>query len=232
MKSRLQLNCSGEEQHYPGMVNLSGVLCYMNSVLQALASVESLVEHLKRIMLLAEEVDIPTPVTDALSDALADLNTPLGRPQRAVRPAELLVALRRQPAIQRLLAVREQQDAHELFIVLAEAVSDEALKVARDLMRLRGLAEVSTLQGYIRGKAEREMGSTGILKANRNAQGRENKLKVKGLAMPWEGLIARRRTCRTCGWCETVRMDTLGGMELPVPQYVRLSYQVMSQMLI
>lgn len=202
------------------MVNLSGVLCYMNSVLQALASVESLVEHLKRIMAMADEVDIPTPVTDALSDVLADLNTPLNRPQRAIRPADLLVALRRQPAIQRLLAVREQQDAHELFVVLAEAVSDEALKVARDLMRLRGLAEVSTIQEYLKEMSERGSINADPPMSARSSQGQEKKLKAKGLTMPWEGLIARRRTCRACGWCETIRMDTLGGMELPVPQYV------------
>ena len=74
-------------EYYPGMVNLSGVLCYMNSVLQvypspsrcitvpahalqSLASVTSLIAHLERITKLAVEADLPTPVTDALTSAL------------------------------------------------------------------------------------------------------------------------------------------------------------------
>ena len=67
------------------MVNLSGVLCYMNSVLQvslvevlrplthvvqALASIGSLISHLERITALAVEADLPTPVSDALGDVL------------------------------------------------------------------------------------------------------------------------------------------------------------------
>jgi len=45
--------------------------------------------------------------------------------------------------------------------------------------------------------------------------------KVKGLAQPWEGLTARRRVCRRCGYHSEVRMETLGGMELPLPLSVR-----------
>lgn len=80
-----------EHVYFPGMVNLSGTLCYMNSVLQvcpcqlsslsasvrvkidktqAFASVTSLFTQLEKIVQLAQEVDYPTPVTDALLEVL------------------------------------------------------------------------------------------------------------------------------------------------------------------
>ena len=145
------------------------------------------------------------PTNDSLT--IADLNTPQRRQPPALRPHALLHALQPLPQVRRLLSTREQQDAHELFVVLAEAVSDEALKVAREVVKLRGIAEVLSLQAYCSNKTTRETG-------------KEKRVKAKGLAQPWEGLMARRRVCRRCGWSETVRMDTLGGMELPVPQYV------------
>lgn len=116
------------------------------------------------------------------------------------------MALYEQPAIRRLLGTREQQDAHELFLVLAEAVSNEAVRVARAVAASRGLGDVVTLQGYANGKRGAALGQA--------------EKKARGLAQPWEGLMARKRTCQVCGWSEGVRMDTLGGMELSLPQYV------------
>ncbi|RSH87343.1 hypothetical protein EHS25_003252 [Saitozyma podzolica] len=158
-RRRKEATSGDAPQYFPGMVNLSGTLCYMNSVLQAFASMASLIFHLERIVALAVDVDIPTPVTDALLDVLqgplelifclthfASATTVLGPP--ALRPLALLHALKALPAIQRLLGTREQQDAHELFVVLAEAVSDEAVKVAAEVARLKGFGEVLSLQGY------------------------------------------------------------------------------------
>lgn len=137
----------------------------------------------------------------------------------------LLNALQTLPAIRRLLSTREQQDAHELFLVLAEAVSDEALKVAGEVATSRGLGEILSLQGYVaNGQAHNSKlnSKTGALKGQ-DGQHR-NREKKRGLAMPWEGLMARRRVCRTCGWCESIRMDTLGGMELAIPLTVSLPH--------
>ncbi|ORX36635.1 hypothetical protein BD324DRAFT_626637 [Kockovaella imperatae] len=206
----------GDLQYYPGMVNLSGVLCYMNSVLQSLASVTSLISHLERITTLAVEADLPTPVTDALTDVLTDLNTPHSSPPRALKPHNLIAALQPLPQIRRLLATREQQDAHELFVVLAEAISDESLKVAAEVLKLRGFADLLSLQAYCYNKGER-MPISRPLSAQLEDGIKQKRKRARGLAQPWEGLIARRRVCRRCGWKGEVRMDTLGGMELPIP---------------
>ena len=190
--------------------------------------------HLERIVALAVEADMPTPVADALSDVLrgtpaappplnssrrglcrSDLNSPNRRSPPALRPHALLEALQPLPQVRRLLSTREQQDAHELFVVLAEAVSDEALKVAAEVVKLRGIAEVLSLQAYCSNKGE----SSAVARALRDG-GKGKRVKMKGLAQPWEGLMARRRVCRKCAWSEAVRMDTLGGMELPLPLHV------------
>ncbi|WVR07047.1 hypothetical protein IAU60_004086 [Kwoniella sp. DSM 27419] len=201
-----------EEGYFPGMVNLSGTLCYMNSVLQAFASITSLVKHLETLVELAVEADVPTPVTDALLDVIQELNTPHSRAPPALRPHELLHALQTLPAIRRLLSTREQQDAHELFIVLAEAVSNEAVKVAAEISMIRGLGDVLSLQGYTSGKNV----PSGVA-GHADTAGAKKRDKIRAIAQPWEGLFARRRMCQTCGWSENIRLDTLGGMELPIP---------------
>lgn len=181
--------------------------------------------------MLAVETDLPTPVTDALADVLAgthahcksdrfiahgaELNTPHAKPPRPIRPHNLLTALHPLPQIRRLLSTREQQDAHELFVVLAEAISDEAVKVVREIVRLRGIADILPLQAYCSDKGAITSSPVYPL-----GPVKEKKRKVKGLAQPWEGLIARRRVCRRCGYHTEVRMDTLGGMELPLPMSV------------
>ena len=142
------------------------------------------------------------------------MNTAHPRPPSAIRPNDLLIALFEVPAVRRLLNTREQQDAHELFLVLAEGVANESVRVARVVARSKGLGEVVSLQGYAakNGVVVHKPAST-----NQTSPAED---KVRGLAQPWEGLMARRRTCQVCGWSEGVRMDSLGGMELSLPQYV------------
>jgi ubiquitin carboxyl-terminal hydrolase 1 len=85
--------------------------------------------------------------------------------------------------------------------------------VSKAISKLRGLADAASLQcspKMVDGQEEKR----------REIDPEAKKKKVRSLAHPWEGLFARRRVCRVCGWCESVRMDTLGGMELPVPLYV------------
>jgi ubiquitin carboxyl-terminal hydrolase 1 len=108
-------------------------------------------------------------------------------------------------------------------MVLAEAVGNESVRVARVVARSKGLGEVISLQGYA--AATGTKGSKGGSDSTGEGQvkrwkGRSRDEKVRGLAQPWEGLMARKRTCQVCGWSEGVRMDSLGGMELSLPQYV------------
>ncbi|KAJ6470745.1 hypothetical protein C8R47DRAFT_1023391, partial [Mycena vitilis] len=80
------------DAHFPGLVNMSGTHCFMNSTLQALASLSSLPPYLLAIRTRAEALDVPTPVVDALLDLLAALNSPAssGQPLRAIALVEAL----------------------------------------------------------------------------------------------------------------------------------------------
>ncbi|KAJ9123955.1 hypothetical protein QFC22_000746 [Naganishia vaughanmartiniae] len=128
---------------YPGMVNLSGTLCYMNSILQSFASLTYLQKHLDSVIELAEEVDLNTPVTDALSVTLEQLNTPSPSSKpHPLRPYALVEALSTLPSVRRLLQTREHQDAHELFLLLTNAISDELAKLDAERRKDKGLGEV------------------------------------------------------------------------------------------
>lgn len=215
---------------YPGMVNLSGTLCYMNSVLQAFASLPTQLAHLERIVSLAINADVPTPVTDALLDLLTELNTGHARTPPALRPHALIAALSALPQVRRLLATREQQDAHELFVVLAEAVSDEATKVAKEIARTRGLGQALDFSPPTREPSPSPPASISSSSwTSSRAPSVAPTVRApfrrpeSGLAQPWEGLLARRRVCRRCGYSDVIRTDTLGGMELPIPRSVSWS---------
>ncbi|KAK6981642.1 USP domain-containing protein, partial [Favolaschia claudopus] len=82
----------GEDVYFPGLVNMSGTHCFMNSTLQALAALSHLPPYLHAIRTRAEALDVPTPVVDALIDLLAALNTPTSTqtPLRAVALVEAL----------------------------------------------------------------------------------------------------------------------------------------------
>ena len=56
--------------YYPGLVNVSGTYCFLNSVLQAMASLAYLEPHLDAIQAKAIELDVPTPVVDTLKETL------------------------------------------------------------------------------------------------------------------------------------------------------------------
>lgn len=134
---------------------------------------------------------------------MSDLNTPHKFRPPALRPHALLQALSTLPPIRRLLATREHQDAHELFMVLLSAVSDEAEKIQAEARKVEddGLASVS-------------------VGGSRVGPSRKGKERVRE---PWEGLIARKRSCVTCGWSEGVRCEQLNGLEVTIPMSVSAS---------
>ncbi|KAF5334376.1 hypothetical protein D9611_013534 [Ephemerocybe angulata] len=59
-----------DDAYYPGLVNISGTYCFMNSTLQALASLSYLQPHIDAIHAKAEALDVPTPVVDTLKELL------------------------------------------------------------------------------------------------------------------------------------------------------------------
>ncbi|KZP00309.1 cysteine proteinase, partial [Calocera viscosa TUFC12733] len=175
---------------YPGLVNISGTYCFLNAVLQALASCVYLQPFLDRLQERAEELDVPTPVTDALRDILQTLNTPVRR-YEAHRPTAIISALASssQQNHNTLFLSREHQDAQELFQLLSSVLQEETSAVLQE--------------------ARKDFGLKGLSAASRPAAGE--------LYTPFEGLSANRRTCADCGYTEAVMHFPFDNITLALP---------------
>ncbi|KAG7528648.1 hypothetical protein FFLO_06012 [Filobasidium floriforme] len=201
--------------NYPGMVNLSGTLCYMNSILQAFASLTYLKLYLDQIIYLAEEVDLNTPIIDALDSTLQELNTPCSSRPAPVRPYHFIEALSQLPSVRRLLQTREHQDAHELFLLLTNAVAEELKSLEKERRIDRGLSVI--LDGT---KIQRDKDGNSTIQVIK-----DKGIEKERLLSPWEGLTAIRRNCLVCGWCEVIRHEVTGAIDVTVPMNGAASIQ-------
>jgi hypothetical protein len=220
---------SGGNVYYPGLVNISGTYCFLNSVVQALASLGHLKPYLDDVQEKAEDLDVPTPVIDALRDAMIGkrayhfwrppntdfyflaLNTPRKKPT-TLKPLPLIEALSSPPPINpsshppsssrtsALFASREHQDAQELFVLLSERVKEEASAVERELKQSK-----VGLRGF---------DSRTLQKARMG--GSENG-RTKN---PFDGLTANRRSCVQCGYTEAVMHFHFSCWSLSLPRAV------------
>ncbi|EIW76180.1 cysteine proteinase [Coniophora puteana RWD-64-598 SS2] len=198
-----------DDGYYPGLVNVSGTYCFMNSTLQALASLAYLYPYLSTVQKKAEELDVPTVVIDALLETLTDLNTPRSA-YAALRPMNIINALSTSSPSKHisLFASREHQDAQELFQLVSECIKDEAEAVVKEAARDRGLSGL--------GLALASSDSASVLSAENGPGDREESL-VKS---PFDGLTANRRSCVECGYTEAVMHFSFDSWQLAVPRFV------------
>ncbi|KDQ64111.1 hypothetical protein JAAARDRAFT_27735 [Jaapia argillacea MUCL 33604] len=182
--------------YYPGLVNISGTYCFMNSTLQAMASLCYLQPHIDRIHAKAEVLDVPTPVIDTLRDLLYTLNTPKSRPS-SYRPLEMINALStNSPGGNKngLFSSREHQDAQELFQLLSECIKKEAIEVDKEGHRDRGLGGLG-------------------------GRGREVDVTREIGKSVFDGLTANRRSCVECGYTEAVMHFAFDNWQLAMPRF-------------
>ncbi|KAL0576964.1 ubiquitin-specific protease ubp1, partial [Marasmius crinis-equi] len=178
--------------YYPGLVNISGTYCFMNSTVQALSSLSYLQPHLDAIHTKAELLDVPSPVVDTLRDLCRRLNTPHSRPS-SIRPLDLISVLSSQSETSgrsnSLFNSREHQDAQELFQLLSECIKSELSAIDKEGVRDRGLGGLS----------------------------QATEVKELGKSI-FDGLTANRRSCVVCGYTEAVMHFPLDNWQLAVPQ--------------
>ncbi|KAL1409173.1 ubiquitin-specific protease ubp1 [Vanrija albida] len=201
--------------NYPGMVNPNGVLCFLNSVIQSLASLPTVIGHLDEVVDLATEVDIPTPITDELSATITELNTGTARRTRVLYPNALCRAFLPVQSLKYLVTSGQQQDAHELYTNLAAAVGDEALKVSQEAARTPGLGMVLDLVVQNKQGVATAAGSPNSPFPWSVPRGPAPSSQV--LEQPWNGLLARRRKCQRCGYDTPIMTDVITGLDLPIP---------------
>jgi len=199
--SRSHSTESKRHQYYPGLVNVSGTYCFMNSVLQAFASLSYLQPHIEDVHAKAEDLDVPTPVTDAVRDILKLLNTPSGS-RASHRPTEMINALSAPSKDGKhilLFSSREHQDAQELFQLLSSLMKDESIAVDRETRQEKGLILALGVDPL-----DSTSGSLGVGKS------------------VFDGLTANRRSCMVCGYTEAVMHFGFDNLQLALPFAVGL----------
>ncbi|TFK18075.1 cysteine proteinase [Coprinopsis marcescibilis] len=199
-----------EDGYFPGLVNISGTYCFMNSTLQALASLSYLQPHIDAIHAKAEALDVPTPVIDALKDLFQDLNTPRSS-YTALKPLEIIKVLSAQTEgrTNSLFYSREHQDAQELFQVVSECLKNELAAVDKEGLRDRGFGLFAS---------NMSSASTSSL-ANGGTNTTTQLLMSKEIGKTvFEGLTANRRSCVICGYTEAVMHFAFDNWQLSIPR--------------
>ncbi|CAO1626894.1 unnamed protein product [Jaminaea pallidilutea] len=227
--TKQETSASGAE--YTGLIN-TGNSCFFNSVIQSLASLPSFITHLHRLQGKAVYYDVPSPVVDALLELLSALNSPSQRRQRAIRPDHLTGALARRDAgsqansatLRSLVTAHRQQDAHELLVLLLDALSEERAAVLEEVKLAAGdtLAESSSSQAvfselHIFSGLSSLLGkSTSVENSTRSAVTAITRT-LSGPANPFEALVAQRTACLICGYYDVIRQYSQEELSLNMP---------------
>ncbi|KAJ5020440.1 hypothetical protein J3E73DRAFT_395486 [Bipolaris maydis] len=165
----------------PGLGNISNS-CYQNSVIQGLASLPSLRDHLAKTT--SEHPSLsPESTNGALFEIITKLNDPENKGQHFWIRGKL-----------KSMSTFEQQDAQEYYSKILDALDEEVKKTASSKRR----SSVSWLE------------VTKILSDSPNAdektqegeKGDSEKPAVQAPANPLEGRLAQRVGCTSCGYSE------------------------------
>lgn len=115
----------------PGLFNNGGNWCFLNSTLQALASLERFPAFLRSVIRLAASLDqSPPPLSSALLNLIQALNPSEPSRQTVLRPTSIAKALSSVESTSHMINF-EQQDAQELFVLLLGACIEEFDKLDR-----------------------------------------------------------------------------------------------------
>ncbi|WFC99280.1 ubiquitinyl hydrolase 1 [Malassezia yamatoensis] len=196
--------------HYLGLYN-PNVYCFMNSVVQSLASIKALAHFLDALTDMAERYDAHTPVTDVLREMFIVLNTPQKR-RGALAPKQLVQVLSgvsQSQGMRSLISAHQQQDAQELALLIIQSLDQElgsvqhqrAVQLENQSRGLRGATAPSTL---VLGHLRTSLGHDGDDVVN-----------------PFSGLSAQRTSCIICGYMEAIRYFSFSDLSLAVPMGVR-----------
>ncbi|KAK9315661.1 hypothetical protein V1524DRAFT_395067 [Lipomyces starkeyi] len=170
-----------------GLVNY-GNTCFLNSVIQSLASVPRMTE------MLADSNAHDLKVSTILSTLLEQLNT-RSSSSHAHSPVALLEALRSP----RWTMHTEQQDAHEFLLALLDAIRTERVKHL-----LKEYQESISI-------------STAVHKLQHPGENQQRTPNNTPVILPFDGLLSTRVSCLTCNEMQSLRQQTFSSIELSLP---------------
>ncbi|KAA1088215.1 hypothetical protein PGTUg99_026407 [Puccinia graminis f. sp. tritici] len=196
-----------KEGFYAGLANnASSNLCFLNSVIQALASITELEDYLKQIKSTQTTIDDEQAgdrgsIIESLLEIINELNTPRER-RSVLRATKFIESLRANNASSSRLFNSNQQDAHELLMMILEAVEEEVDRAAR----LRSSASLG-LAGLINHlEPASSLSSSSSPSYNR-----------KILRSPFRGLMANRIACAACGFSAGIRHSPTDHLSITLP---------------
>ena len=192
----------------PGLGNWDNS-CYQNSVLQGLASLESLHDFLDD----AAPSDAPQPTKTALRELIAKLNDPGNRGKTLWTPAEL-----------KSMSSWQQQDAQEYFSKLSDGLEKDVAKAAEAKLGRPGLEVlVNARQDLTHSSSVGDHTTPQNNGANSTRQSSVDQLpeEMKSLIVqnPLEGLLAQRVGCQRCGYVEGLSLVPFNCLTVPLGRH-------------
>ncbi|KAE8356727.1 hypothetical protein BDV28DRAFT_64977 [Aspergillus coremiiformis] len=179
----------------PGLGNWDNS-CYQNSIIQGLASLESLAVFLGRnIDLFGAKGTFSTH--HALKGIIEGLNSADNYGQRLWTPPDL-----------KSMSSWQQQDAQEYFSKVVDQVDYEIQQATRKQTRNLGLKVASPQENVIGAGFSQETDSETPVGA-RIAE-------IRSLGNPLEGLLAQRVGCMQCGWTEGLSLIPFNCLTVPL----------------
>ncbi|CEP07434.1 hypothetical protein [Parasitella parasitica] len=231
IKSKIQRERDG--QYILGLVN-SQNYCFVNSVLQAFATLATLRSYLAERV--DEQGDESAPVVPqnefilqsvacALYATIEMLNRPLPRP-RSITPTDFLRALERKFGG---TINRDQQDAHELFQIISSVLTSEEEIQYRE--NATSLLDAATLRGFAYGDNDpngdnfetssvSSFGTTASMWSSFSVctVGGHLRPRRRSPRNPFTGLAASKISCVNCGYTAPIRHHTFDNISLSAPQ--------------
>lgn len=173
-----------------------------------MASTPHLLLYLRRIIALSNTLSPPliTPVTTTLLQTLTALNTSTTYYPSPLRPVALANALAHSSSLRmELLSSNDQQDSHELWVMIKTAVEEDALKVEQEFKKKNegGLAEILSI-------------GLGL------GVGGDKKDGKKSVRDPFTHLMSQKVTCMICKYTRDVRHIVEDHVGVIVPPLVSL----------
>ncbi|KAI8140778.1 hypothetical protein BJV82DRAFT_621061 [Fennellomyces sp. T-0311] len=238
IKSRILKERDG--RYIMGLAN-TGNSCFINSVLQALATVTSLRSYLaervdergdeiERIELTRNEYVLES-VAYALYTTIEMLNRPLAKP-RSMAPTDIIHALERKTNGK---INREQQDAQELFQIISHALtSEEDVQYRSDPSSLLDAGAVRKMAidndpslDHLETASVSSMGTTGSLWScfSVSTAGGYLRSRPRRPRSPFTGLTATKISCMKCGYTAPIRHSTFDNISLTIPHTLSCTLQ-------